>query len=95
MAEKPIEKETEMFYKPEAQVGLVRVLVSNSTGTGFAEWMMLPLGTTLESLLGDVLDEDQDVSTLKIRLNRELAVASYVLQDEDKLSLSPSRVKGA
>lgn len=80
--------------QPETQEGMVTVLVNNAAGTGFAEWKQVPQGTTVEQLVGTLLNGD-DPSNYSIRLDREPAIASQVLTEGSRVSLAPSKISGA
>ena len=73
---------------------MIRVLLSNPDGGGFARYR----DVELETNLGDFVREQTSGggrARLKIRVNRQDEPDDYVLQDDDRVSLSYTKQEGA
>lgn len=73
---------------------LVKVTFLNNVGTGFAEEVTVAEGTTAAELFGQQMG-NVAASAYKIRVNRLAVAASYVLQDGDRMTVSPEKIEGA
>ena len=72
----------------------MRILFINNDGGGFAGHTEVEEGTTTSQLFGQKLPgrEPQD---FLIRVNRQPAAADQVLQEGDRVSITPTKVEGA
>ncbi len=72
----------------------MKVLFINNDGGGFHEQREVPEGTNISQFLGHIagLRSPQDYH---IRVNRESVDSSYVLQEGDRVSITPTKVTGA
>ncbi len=68
-------------------------LVSNHGG-GFADTVELPEGTTIQAVFQQTIPQAKSEDYL-IRLNRGPVAAEYVLQDGDRVSITPRKIEGA
>lgn len=71
----------------------ITILFLNFDGGGFATPHRMPVGTTLDEFIE--MHSDNDPSEHKIRVNRSVAAKDHVLQDGDKVTMTPLNVKGA
>lgn len=72
----------------------MRILVINNDGGGFADYVEVAAGTTVAQLF------DQQIGTAKptnylIRVNRQPSPADQVLQEGDRISITPTKIEGA
>lgn len=72
------------------------ILVTND-GAGLPRTIPVAEGTTLEAFLKVAFEGDLDDFTIKVRANGASVEAhsDYVLQDGDRVSLSPKKIDGA
>lgn len=72
----------------------MKVLFINNDGGGFADHIDLADHTTVESLFEQRLP-DRQPSDYLIRVNRQTVPRGYVLQDGDRVSMTPTKIAGA
>ncbi len=72
----------------------MRVLVINNNGGGFADYLEVAPGTTIESLFAQQVPHGQPHDYL-IRVNRQPVAAGQVLEEGDRVSLTPTKIEGA
>ncbi|KKN65994.1 hypothetical protein LCGC14_0475860 [marine sediment metagenome] len=73
---------------------MIRVRFINNDGGGFADDVEVSEGTTLGTLFAQQIPEHSKPENYLIRCNREPASASYVLQNLDKVSITPKKIDG-
>jgi hypothetical protein len=71
----------------------MRVLYINNDGGGFADFVELTEGTTIQRLFEDRVPGGRPQDYL-IRLNRQPA-AGQVLREGDRVSFTPAKIEGA
>lgn len=72
----------------------MQVLFLNNSGGGFADFIAVEPGTTIERFLGQQLPEARP-DDLLIRVNRQPVNRDYQLQEGDRVSATPTKVEGA
>ena len=72
----------------------MRVLFINNIGSGFADYVDVPDGTTVEKLFHKQLPESRPEDFL-IRVNRQHVARDQVLQEGDRISMTPTKIEGA
>lgn len=72
----------------------MRTLFINNNGSGFADYVEVAPGTTIEQFLSDHLS-DCKAQDLLIRVNRQPVPRDYVLQEGDRISATPTKIEGA
>jgi len=72
----------------------VRILVINNDGAGFADYLQVAEGTTVEKLFAEQIPQGRPQDYL-IRVNRQPVAADQVLQEGDRVSLTPTKIEGA
>jgi hypothetical protein len=72
----------------------MRVLYINNDGGGFAGHVDVPSGTTVEKFFCERLPHAKPQDYL-IRVNRQPAAADQVLQENDRISITPTKIEGA
>jgi sulfur carrier protein ThiS len=72
----------------------VRILWINNDGGGFADFIDVAEGTTVEKLFADRVPHGRAENYL-IRVNRQPVAADQVLQEGDRVSFTPTKIEGA
>ena len=72
----------------------MRVLVINNDGAGFADYVLVEPGTTVPQLFRQVVSSGNPAQYL-IRVNRQPVPADQVLQEGDRISITPVKIEGA
>jgi hypothetical protein len=72
----------------------MRVLYTNNDGGGFADHIEVAEGTSVAQLFTERLPGRQPEDYL-IRVNRLPAGADQVLQEGDRISMTPTKIEGA
>ena len=66
----------------------------NNNGAGFADHVEIAAGTTVESLFAQRIPHGKPSDYL-IRVNRQPVPAGQVLQEGDRVSITPTKIEGA
>ena len=72
----------------------MQVLYINNDGGGFADYVDVPEGTTVEQFFQKELPGRQPEDYL-IRVNRQPVSREQVLQDGDRVTVTPTKIEGA
>lgn len=72
----------------------MKILYINNDGGGFADHIDVAPGTTVERLFTDRLPGAKSQNYL-IRVNRLPATRDQVLQEGDRVSMTPTKIEGA
>lgn len=72
----------------------MRVLFINNDGGGFADYVEVNQGTMLGSFFEDQLKGRRPEDFL-IRVNRQPASRDQVLQEGDRVTMTPTKIQGA
>ena len=72
----------------------MKVLFLNNDGAGFADYIEVADGTTINKFLDERLP-GRKADDLLIRVNRQPTARDYVLQAGDRVSATPTKVEGA
>jgi hypothetical protein len=72
----------------------MKIFVINNFGAGFADTIKVSQGTTVKTLFEQTVPHASPKDYL-IRLNRGPVAADYVLQDGDRVSITPRKIEGA
>ncbi len=78
-----------------AAVAVNTIRFVNGNGGGFAENVEFGEGTTIEDFLDYNLDADTEFGDCIIKVNRDVVESDYVLQNGDRVSVTPKNVQGA
>ncbi len=73
---------------------MAKVLFVNNDGGGYADYLDVADGTTVESFFQEQLP-DRKASDYLIRVNRQPVARDYVLQDGDRITMTPTKIEGA
>ena len=72
----------------------MRILYINNDGGGFADFIEIADGTTVECLFEDRIPRGCPQDYL-IRVNRQPVAAGHFLQEGDRVSFTPTKIEGA
>jgi hypothetical protein len=73
---------------------MAKILYVNNLGGGFADHIDIPDGTTVETFFQQRMP-DAEAGDYLIRVNRLPASREQVLQDGDRVTITPLKVEGA
>ena len=72
----------------------MRILFVNNDGAGFADYVNVTDGTTVEQFF-TIKIEGREPSDYLIRINRQPVPKDYVLQEGDRVTITPTKIEGA
>jgi len=72
----------------------MRVLFVNNDGGGFADYTDVAPGTSVEKFFSQHLP-GRDSADFLIRVNRQPVPREYVLQEGDRVTMTPTKIEGA
>jgi len=72
----------------------MKILYINNDGGGFADHIEVSSGTTVRQLFKEQVGSGKPENYL-IRVNRQPASADQVLQEGDRVSITPTKIEGA
>ena len=72
----------------------MRVLYINNDGGGFADYVTVSDGTTVEQFFKDKMQGRKPDDYL-IRVNRQPVPRDCVLQENDRVTVTPTKIEGA
>jgi hypothetical protein len=73
----------------------MKVLVINNDGAGFANYLDLPHGTSVEELFRRQMGLQAKAENYLIRVNRQPVSRDQVLVEGDRMSITPTKIEGA
>jgi hypothetical protein len=76
------------------QESVMKVFYINNDGGGFADTVTIPESQTVQQFFQERLPDRKPQDYL-IRVNRLPTSADQVLQDNDRISISPTKIHGA
>ena len=72
----------------------MRILYVNNDGGGFADYIEVAPGTTVDRFFAERLPGRPPADYL-IRVNRQPVAAGHLLQDGDRITITPVKIEGA
>lgn len=72
----------------------MRILFINNDGGGFADYVEVDPGTTVKQFFDQQVRTGKAINYL-IRVNRQPVATDQVLQDGDRISVTPTKIEGA
>ena len=71
----------------------MRLLYIDNDGGGFADYMDVSQGLTVEKFFNQT-KPGQEPEDFLIRVNRQPVVRDYVLQENDRVNITPTKIEG-
>ena len=72
----------------------MKILFINNDGGGFADYVEVTQGTTVEKFVSQKVS-GRDAADYLIRVNRQPVPRDYVLQEGDRVTCTPTKIDGA
>lgn len=72
----------------------MRILFINNSGAGFADYLTVQEPLTIDQLFKDKMPHESP-SDFLIRVNRQPVPKDYLLQENDRVTITPSKIEGA
>ena len=72
----------------------MRILYINNDGAGFADYLDIAENTTVEQFF-KIKMSGANASDYMIRVNRQPVPKDYTLQENDRVTLTPTKIEGA
>jgi len=72
----------------------LKILLINNNGAGFADFVEITDGTTVQKLFAERIPHGR-VQDFLIRVNRQPVPADQVLLEGDRVSITPTKIEGA
>ena len=72
----------------------MRIMYINNNGGGFADFINIEECTTIEKLFKQKMPNEQSSDYL-IRVNRQPVPKDYVLKENDRVTVTPTKIEGA
>ena len=72
----------------------MRILYINNDGAGFADYLEIAENTTVEQFFKIKMSGAQ-ASDYLIRINRQHVPKDYTLQENDRVTITPTKIEGA
>ena len=72
----------------------MRILYINNSGGGYADYIEVPEGKTVEQFFKEQMP-GRKAEDFLIRVNRQPVARDYVLQDNDRVTITPTKIEGA
>jgi sulfur carrier protein ThiS len=72
----------------------MRLLYINNDGAGFADYVNVNEGTTVEQFFKDKMQGSKPDDFL-IRVNRQPVPRDYILKEGDRVTITPTKIEGA
>ena len=72
----------------------MRILFINNDGGGFADYVEVTQGTTVEKFVSQKVS-GREAADYLIRVNRQPVPRDYVLQEGDRITMTPTKIEGA
>ena len=72
----------------------MQIMYINNAGGGFANYTNIDEGTTIEKLFHQKMPHEDSHDYL-IRVNRQPVPKDYVLKENDRVTITPTKIEGA
>ena len=72
----------------------MRLLYINNHGGGYADYIDVPEGMTVQQFFKDKMPAERPEDYL-IRVNRQPVPRDYILQENDRVTITPTKIHGA
>ena len=82
------------IYKINERKIEMRIMYINNSGGGYANYIEIENNTSIDKLFKDKMP-NEDPSNYLIRVNRQPVPKDYTLQENDRVTITPTKVDGA
>ena len=72
----------------------MRILFINNLGGGFADFINVEEGTSIDKLFKQKMSNENAEDYL-IRVNRQPVPKDYILKENDRVTITPTKIEGA
>jgi len=72
----------------------MRVLFINNIGSGYADYVIVNEGTTVDQFFKEKMPGQKETDYL-IRVNRQPVPRDCILKEEDRITFTPVKIEGA
>lgn len=72
----------------------MRILYINNSGGGYADYVGVSEGKTVEQFFNEQMP-GRKAEDFLIRVNHQPVARDYVLQDNDRMTITPTKIEGA
>ena len=72
----------------------MRIMYINNAGGGFANYMNVEEGMSIEKLFKQKMPHEESHDYL-IRVNRQPVPKDYILKENDRVTITPTKIEGA
>ncbi len=72
----------------------MKILYINNSGGGYADYLNVSEGQTVEKFFNEQMP-GRKAEDFLIRVNRQPVARDYVLQDNDRVTITPTKIEGA
>ena len=72
----------------------MRILFIDNDGAGFADYIDIAENTTVEQFF-KIKMSGKEASDYMIRVNRQPVARDYILQENDRITITPIKIEGA
>ena len=73
---------------------MAKILFVNNDGGGFADYLDVEDGATVDAFFEEQMP-NRKAGDFLIRVNRQPVARDYVLQDGDRITMTPTKIEGA
>ena len=81
-------------YQIDSKGIRMRILYVNNDGGGYADYVNVTSGMTVETFFNENMPNRKPDNFL-IRVNRQPVARDYVLQEGDRVTVTPTKIEGA
>ena len=71
----------------------MKILFSSNDGRGYADYLQVEAGTTVKAFF--TAHCSGEASSFLIRVNRQPVASDYVLEENDRITITPTKIEGA
>ena len=72
----------------------MKIMYINNTGGGFADYMNIEEDTSIAKLFKQKMPHEEAANYL-IRVNRQPVPQDYILKENDRVTITPTKIDGA
>ncbi len=88
----------DLFHNHQTMKGhtmsTIKIMYINNDGGGFADTLTIAANLSVADFFADRVPHGQSADYL-IRVNRQLVTSTTILQDGDRVSITPTKIEGA